>query len=403
MRSTQFGQTKPTPLAAVLRPRSLSEIVGQSHLVGPGAPLRLMTDRRTFISSIIWGPPGCGKTTIVRAMAADSKCTFTPLNATSATINDIRKLLKVAELDLESGKQTLCFIDEIQRFSKSQQDVLLPGVEDGIIVLFGATTEKAKFAVNSTILSRCMIWETKPLEQPDMISVLKRVRSYYASNGTKINISPDAAKLLIIRAGGDVRKLITVIETVVEILSSDGNITIEHVNTAIPEKHICFDATGNTHYDLAKAYQGCIQHSDVDGALYWLARWLASGEDPAYIARRMLITAFEDCSSNLFAPLIAVAASYTTERTGMPECAIALGQATVVMCQSDRSKAGARGIWSAMNDVAVNADVVLPPELQAGNHKEYVKAVTREYVNVDVVRNFFESFTRHLNSNLSDE
>ena len=367
------------PLASILRPTSLNDVIGQEHLVGEGKILQLMASRNRFQSTILWGPPGIGKTTLVTALANDAKLPLIKLNATEATVKDLRKVIDLA---YKSGDKTIVFIDECHRWNKSQQDVLLPVVEDGTIILFGATTEKPKFAVNSTILSRCIVLEVKPLDARSLTQLLIRVKEYYKDKGKEISISKQAAKLLIVRSSGDARKLITAIETCIEILSEDGLVDVEHVEVAIPDKHLVFDASGNEHFDYAHCYQEAIQNSDVDSAIYWLAQWLCSGEDPAYISRRMLITSFEDCATNPNAWIAAMAACFTVERTGMPECMIPMALATCEMGLSKRSKYAYRAIKEAMHDVENKVTVHVPPELRAGT-RGYVKAINKIYVRDD--------------------
>lgn len=370
--------TFTTPLAAILRPTSLDGILGQDHLLGPGKALRRMADRKAFQSTILWGPPGTGKTSIVRALALETHSDFKQLNATEAKVADIRKIIDAARKVLPD-KRTFVFVDEIHRWTKAQQDVVLPVVEDGTIVLFGATTEKPKFAVISTILSRCLVLEVKPLEVQAIIDLIKRVKAHYKAKSRPIKIEQEAAKLLITRVSGDARKTITVLETAIEILSDDGTVTVEHVNQAIPDKHIVFDARGNEHYDLAHCYQEAIQNSDVDGALYWLGKWVASGEDPAYICRRMLITAFEDAAGNPFAQTTAMAACFATERVGLPECLIPMSLATCEMAMSVRNKSAYHAIQKVMADVENNVTVHVPPGLRAGS-SGYVRAVKKQYL-----------------------
>jgi len=369
-----------TPLAAELRPKKLSEVIGQEHLTGSGKPLFCMALKRKFQSTILWGPPGIGKTSLVRSLTHETDSNFCPLNATKATVKDIRAVIAAAEVAIEKDRRTFVFVDEIHRWTKAQQDVMLPVVEEGTIILFGATTENPKFAVNSTLLSRCLTLELKPLDAAAMIKVLFKVKWYYHKiKDREIKIDKDAAKTLVYRCSGDARKMITSLETVIEILSDDDHVTVEHVNSAIPDKHLVFDAHGNDHFDLAHCYQESIQHSDADAAIYWLAKWIESGEDPAYICRRMLITAFEDCAGNPMAAPMAMAASYTTERTGLPECAIAMAQATCEMAKSERNKAAYNAIQEALSDVRNGATIHIPPSLRAGS-KGYFAAIEKKYV-----------------------
>ncbi len=366
-----------TPLAAQLRPYKLDEVIGQTHLLGEGKPIRKMAQKRRAQSTILWGPPGTGKTSLVRALAREVDATFWAVNATNATVKELREIILAA--NSSKPRLTFVFVDEIHRFSKSQQDVLLPVVEDGTIILFGATTEKAAFAVNSTILSRCLVLETRPLNPQEMIDLIKRVKAHYKAKDQPVKIDQDAAKLLITRCSGDARKLITTLETCIEILSDDRHITVEHVHQAIPTKHLVFDANGNEHFDLAHAYQEAIQNSDTDAALYWLGKWIESGEEPAYICRRMLITAFEDCAGNPFAWLAAMAASYTAERTGLPECAIPMALATAEMGKSKRNKAAYTAIGEVFKDIAGKETVHVPPDLRAGT-AGYVHAIKKRYL-----------------------
>lgn len=367
------------PLAALLRPNQLRDIIGQEHLTEPGKPLYQMAEKGKLQSSILWGPSGAGKTSLVRTLANSTNSSFHQLNATQATVKDLRQIIGSASNDVANGKRTIVFVDEIHRWNKSQQDAMLPVVEDGSIILFGATTEQPKFAVNSTILSRCVVFEVKPLVAASMVKIIKKVKEHYKAFNRHIDIDREAAKTLINRCSGDARKLITVCETIIEILSDDGKISLEHVNIAIPDKHVVFDARGNEHFDLAHCYQQAIQYSDADAAIYWLAKWLHSGEDPAYIGRRMLITAFEDCAGNPFAAMVAMAASYTVERTGLPECMIPMALATIEMAKSRRNKSAYNAIQDAMNDVANGETIHVPQQMRAGT-SGYLAAINKTYV-----------------------
>ncbi len=364
------------PLANILRPSTLNDIIGQTHLIGPTGPIRKMADKGSLISTILWGPPGTGKTTLVQSLANDTRSFFIKLNATESTVKDLRKV--IADAAARQPVKTVLFVDELHRWNKSQQDVVLPVVEDGTVILFGATTENPKFAINSTILSRCVVFETKPLNTSEMAQLLIKVKSHYKSLDIKVNISPEAAKLLINRSSGDARKALTALQTCIEVLS-EGHVDVEHVEVAIPDKHLVFDAHGQDHFDLAHCYQESIQHSDVNSAIYWLAKWLSSGEDPAYISRRMMITAFEDCADNPTASLLAVAACHATERTGMPECMIPLSLATIEMARSKRDKTAYEAIKMAMQDVQNGVTVHVPDNMRAGTSGS-VYVAPRKYV-----------------------
>lgn len=375
-----------TPLANLLRPATLDEVIGQKHLIGPGGPIRKMAETGKLTSLILWGVPGIGKTTIVRALSKDASANFVSLNATSAKVEDIRKTLKEAALENQGGRQTICFIDEIHRFSKSQQDVLLPGVEDGTIVLVGATTEMPKYAVNPTLLSRTSVFELHPLSFEDMITLVKRVRSYYKEKGHPLSIQKDAAKELIVKCSGDARKLITAMEMIVEVLAADkSDVTVEMVNEAMPEKHVVFDRFGSEHFDHAHAMQQALQHSDADAAIYWLAKWFASGEDPTYIARRILVAAYEDGGDSIMAMTSAAASMYAAEKIGPPECFIPMSHAVIAIAQAGRSKIAYRAIKNALEDVERNETIHIPPGLRAGQHG-YTAAINKVYVHGDLVK-----------------
>lgn len=371
----------PEPLASILRPKTLSDIVGQDHLVGPGKAVSLMVKNDKIISTIFWGPAGTGKTTLARAIAQEVAFDFKPLNATEAKVADVRKIIEVAEARLKSGTKTLVFIDEIHRFSKSQQDVLLPAVEDGIIILFGATTEKPAFSVNSALLSRMMVYEVKQLDNKSMMKILLKVFKYYLDKtGNKISMDTPAIIPFINRCSGDARKMITVLEAIIgAILDGASVITADHIDIAMPDKHIYLDASGNEHFDFAHMYQESIQHSDGDQAIYFLEKWLQSGEDPAYIARRILITAAEDAPANAAAQVAALNAMFAAERCGYPECKISMALATIEIAYSPRDKVAYRAISKASEDIMNKSNVFIPQEMRAGTNG-YVKVISKTYI-----------------------
>lgn len=378
MRPTKSPQGMPKypPLAAILRPSTLDNIIGQEHLIGQGRPIRRMAEKKKPINSILWGPPGTGKTTIIKALANEINANFEMLNATEAGIKDIRSVIDRA---IKTDSPTILFVDEIHRLSKNVKDTFLPVIEEGILTLYGATTENPKFSVNSTILSRSLVLETKSLSPRDLIKLIMKVKEYYKRKNINVRIDHDVARSLINRCGGDARKMITALEAAVEIVSDDYCIDHEVLDQVIPSKHVVFDKAGSAHFDNAHCYQDAIQDSDENGAIYWLANWINSGEDPAYICRRMLISAFEDCSGNPFAITSAMAAAFTTERTGMPECMIPMAHATIEMARSKRNKTAFYAIHAAMADVQNGRTIDIPPEMRAGNNK-YRRIVTKRYV-----------------------
>lgn len=371
----------PRPLAAALRPKTAADIVGQRHLLGPDKPIRKMIESRQLKSTIFWGPAGTGKTTLANCMATDTESDFYPLDATSAGVKELRTLVDGAFHAWEKhNRVTVVFIDEIHRWSKSQQDVLLPAVENGVIKLLGATTEKPAFAVNSTLLSRLMVFELKPLTQKDLVAVIGRVKAYYKTNSREVAFdSNETIKLLLARCSGDARKLTTVLEMLVEVICEGQPISSEMVDAVIPTKHIYFDASGNEHFDLAHAMQQSLQNSDADAAVFWLAKWIASGEDPVYICRRIMISAFEDAGDSVMAITSAVAAAHAVERTGLPECMIPMAHAVIAIAQAGRAKIAYHAIKAAMDDVMHGETVHIPPDLRAGT-TGYVSPITKKYV-----------------------
>lgn len=367
-----------TPLAVQLRPKQLSEVVGQDHLVGPEGVITKMARKNKLQNILLWGPPGTGKTSIAHALATETDNHFRKLDATRAGVKELRQVIQFAEKCPE-GEEVVLAVDECHRWSKNVQDTLLAAVENGTIVLVGLTVETARFAVIKALLSRCLILETKPLDDAAKVQLYKRVRQYYKDQGRSVSISNETVKRLIVRSSGDARKIIQVLETLIEIMADDDVVKDEYLDLVMPHKHLYCDATGSERYDLAHCYQEAIQNSDADAAIYWLAKWIESGEDPAYICRRMLITAAEDCCGNPSAMTTAMAACYSTERTGLPESMIPMALATCEMAMSKRNKVAYKAIKEAIQDVKENKTIHVPPGLRAGT-SGYVAAVSKKYV-----------------------
>ena len=361
-------RTMRTPLAKKLRPQTLDEIVGQEHILGEGCTLRKIIENDTLGSIILYGPAGTGKTTIAEVIANSTSREFVRINATSASIKDIRKAGNDA---VNHEEDVVVFVDEVHRFSKTQQDALLPFVEDGNIIFIGATTENPYFTINASLVSRSqMVYELFPLKPAQLFKVLQRGLDYYESEGRPITISKGAAKHVLSVASGDARKVLSLLEVAVSI-SEGGSVTEDDVRQLAPSKHMVFSE--EVHYDLASAYQGSIQASDPDAAIYWLAKWLESGEDPRYIARRLLVSAAEDAHSNPICTSIAHAAFTAAEKIGRPECDIVLAQATIYVAQSPRNKTAANAIWAAVSDVKKDIDIEIPMELRDCSYKSASK------------------------------
>jgi putative ATPase len=368
-------------LANILRPETLSEIIGQKHLLGENKAIYAMAKSKKLSSFILWGPPGCSKTTIARCLAADAGYEFKELDATEAKIADLRKIVETAEARLRLGTKYLLLIQEIHRFAKNVQDVLLPAIEEGIITIIGTTTENPSFAVNSAIMSRVLKFETTILNKSEMVQVIQRVLKYYKDKNKILTINQDAAIRLLNRCSGDPRKLITVLETISEtLIEGNGDITIDMVELVIPCKHLYITSNGNEHYDHASAFQNSIQNSDVDQALYFLGKWMLSGEEMPFIARRLLTSASEDSPHSQMAQICALNAYIAAKEIGYPECKIPMALATIEIVKSKRDKFANDAINKVIYDIENGVDVMVPQELRAGNHGEYVKVINKKYL-----------------------
>lgn len=346
------------PLAERLRPRLLGEIVGQSHLLGKGRPLHDLIDRDEIPSMIFWGPPGCGKTTIARVIAAHTKAEFFQLNAVASGVQDVRKVLARAETNRSKlRKRTILFIDEIHRFNKAQQDALLHSVEDGLITLIGATTENPSFEVISPLLSRCLVYVLTPLMELELGSILDRAISRDAVLAPqKVRIGEPERKLLMLLAGGDARIMLNGLDTAVRLVKpSPGGeriMTGTAIETAFQRRNILYDKGGEEHYNIISAFIKSIRGGDPDAAVYWLARMLAGGEDPKFIARRMIVLASEDIGNAEPAALTMATSCFTAiDYIGMPEARIVLSQTAAYLASLPKSNAAYLAIEGALADV----------------------------------------------------
>ncbi|MCX7665391.1 MAG: replication-associated recombination protein A [Gemmataceae bacterium] len=361
------------PLAARMRPRNLEEYVGQEHFIGEGKLLRrmLLADRLT--SLIFYGPSGTGKTALARVIAQHSKARFRTLNAVTSGIKEVRDLLAEARQALEvHGERTLLFIDEIHRFNRAQQDVLLPDVEEGIVTLIGATTENPFFAVNGPLLSRSQIFTFEPLSEAHLRNILQRAltdreRGY---GEWQIHVHPEALDFLAKMSDGDARRALNALEIAVRSSPREPiELTLEVVQDSIQKKLQQYDPTGDSHYDVASAFIKSMRGSDPDAALYWLARMLEAGEDPRFIARRMVICASEDIgNADPQALLVANAAFDAVERVGLPECQLALSQATIYLATAPKSNACTLAILNARKDIRENRTLPVPKHLRDAHY-----------------------------------
>ncbi len=360
------------PLASRLRPRSLEEIVGQEHILGKDKLLYRAIAADKLSSLVFYGPPGTGKTTLASVIAATTSAEFRQLNATTSGKKDMEDVVAEAQKTRAAyGRKTILFIDEIHRFNKAQQDYLLPFVEDGTVILIGATTENPYFEVNKALLSRSHIFELKPLGSRQILALLERAVTD-RERGLAVYkpvLEPDAAAFLADMAGGDARRALNALELAVLTTqpSADGRI---HITSAVAEeciqrRNVRYDKTGDNHYDVISAFIKSMRGSDPDAAVYWLARMIYAGEDPKFIARRIMICASEDVGlADPRALQVAVAAAETVERVGMPEGRIPLAQAAIYVATAPKSNAAYMAIGRALEAVEKVEVATVPPHLQ---------------------------------------
>ena len=350
------------PLAQRLRPRSLDEFVGQQHVLGEGSALRRAIAEDRVRSSIFYGPPGSGKTTLARIVAASTGAAFEELSAVSATVKDVREVLARARERLgTSGRRTILFLDEIHRFNKAQQDALLPAVEEGLVTLIGATTENPYYEVNSALMSRVQIYQLESLTDADMAVVVRRG---FAEVGAE---APDEiVELIARRSGGDARNALNVVELASE--TATGPITAENVEDAARKRPIVYDKASDAHYDFTSAFIKSMRGSDPDAAVYYLAAMLEGGEDARFIARRMIVLASEDIgNADPQALVVAVAAAQAVEHVGLPEARLNLAQAAIYLALAPKSNASYVAINEATADVREHGTVKPPASLRDGS------------------------------------
>jgi len=332
-----FESAAPRPLADRLRPRRLAEVVGQGHLLGPEAPLGRMVAQRRLASLVLWGPPGCGKTTIARLLAEATDLAFEPLSAVFSGVADLRKVFERAKQRRLAGQGTLLFVDEVHRFNKAQQDGFLPYVEDGTVVLVGATTENPSFELNAALLSRCQVLVLRRLDEAALAELLARAEG---EEGRALPLDPEARTALTAMADGDGRYLLNLAEELFALPAGTAPLDTAGLAGVVHRRAPVYDKGGEEHYNLVSALHKALRGSDTDAALYWLARMLAGGEDPHFIARRLLRFAVEDVGlAEPQAMPQAVAAWQTYERLGTPEGELALAQLVVFLGTAPKSNA----------------------------------------------------------------
>src|SRR5437763_754917 len=349
-----------------MRPATVDELVGQQHLLGPDSPLRRALEQGEPHSMILYGPPGTGKTTIARLLAENANAAFEEISAVNAGRAEVREVLARADHRLAaSGEPTIYFLDEIHRFNKAQQDALLPAVEEGLVALIGATTENPYFEVNSALLSRCRIYELHQLAEDDILVVLRRALTDERGIADPPPVDDDALAFLAARAAGDARSALVGLDLAVE-NAEDGVVTVAVAEQAMQRKAVLYDKGGDRHYDLISAWIKSTRGSDPDASLLYLAAMIEGGEDPRFIARRMVVLASEDIgNADPRALEVAVAAAYAVEHVGMPECAHNLAQAAVYLSLAPKSNASYRALARAREWVRENGPVIPPAALQS--------------------------------------
>jgi len=363
--TTLFDRSVPQPLPARLRPRTIDEIVGQQHLLGKGKVLRRIIEQDTVSSMIFWGPPGVGKTTLATVIASHTRAKFINFSAVTSGIKEIRAVMQQADDNRRFGEKTIVFVDEIHRFNKAQQDAFLPFVEKGSIILIGATTENPSFEVNGALLSRCKVFVLKPLSEEDILALLRRALSSPQGFGNqRVAISDEVLGLIARFANGDARTALSTLEMAVlngELERDVTTVTLESVEQCTSRKSLLYDKAGEEHYNLISALHKSMRNSDPDAAVYWLARMLEAGEDPLYIARRVVRFAGEDVGlADPRALELAVAAYQACHFIGMPECSVHLTQAVVYLSLAPKSNALYTAYEAARQDALAQLSEPVP-------------------------------------------
>ena len=358
------------PLASRMRPRSLDEVAGQTHLLGPDTAFRALLESGRPSSLILWGPAGTGKTTLARLIAKAAEARFAELSATAAGVKDVREVLAAARQRLEDDRgRTVLFLDEIHRFNKAQQDALLPGVEDGTIILVGATTENPFFEVNSPLISRCTVFRTEALEPEDVVAVLDAARrDPMRGLGDDVEVADEVPEVIAERVGGDARLALNTLDVAGAIVRGSGRTEIEvaDVVEALQRRVIRYDKGGDRHYDVISAFIKSVRGSDPDAAMYWLHTMIEAGEDPKFIARRLVVLASEDVGlADQYGLSIAADAFRAVELIGLPEASYALSQAALYLALAPKSNSVTRAMGRTKELIENTPSAPVPPHLRS--------------------------------------
>jgi putative ATPase len=354
------------PLALRLRPRTLDQFLGQEHVLGEGSALRLAIEEDRAGSMILYGPPGSGKTTLARVVANTTGATFEELSAVSASVAQVRAVIAGAQERLgATGERTILFLDEIHRFNKAQQDALLPSVEQGLVTLIGATTENPYFEVNSALLSRLQLYELHPLAEPELQTIVRRGASELGAE-----VPDELISLVAQKAGGDARNALNILELSWQTAAAEAvSLAERHIEDAARKRPLVYDKGGDAHYDFISAFIKSMRGSDPDAAVYYLAAMLEGGEDPRYIARRMIVLASEDVgNADPRALLVAVAAAQAVEHVGLPEARLNLAQAAIYLSRAPKSNAVIKALGAATKDAREHGHLRPPQELRDAHY-----------------------------------
>jgi len=361
------GVSASAPLAVRMRPTTLDEVVGQGHLLAPGSPLRRLVEGSGVASAILYGPPGSGKTTLAALISRATGRRFEALSALSAGVKEVRAVIEAARSALLRGEQTVLFIDEVHRFSKTQQDALLSAVENRVVLLVAATTENPSFSVVAPLLSRSLILQLRPLTADDIRTVVQRAIDDPRGLGGSVPVDPEAVDLLVRLAAGDARRALTALEVAAE--AAGDRVTVTAIEQSLDKAAVRYDRDGDQHYDVISAFIKSVRGSDVDAALHYLARMLVAGEDPRFIARRLMILASEDIGmADPTALQTAVAAAQIVALIGMPEAQLTLAHATIRLATAPKSNAVTTALAAAMDDIKAGKAGLVPPHLRDGHY-----------------------------------